>query len=158
MARKTEQENELRGNPGHRKSKPSKSIKPIAPSMPNWLDSLAKEHWREIVPVLLRYGMVTELDGPTLAAMCAAHGRAIAAEKVLSQKGKNGGSTFRSPNGHICQRPEVAIAQNSWKAYYQYAEKFGMTPSARAKLGIVPENANGGEDAEENDYYEELDD
>lgn len=157
MARKTKAQNEMRGNPGKRGPNTKEAPPAAAPEMPSWLDDGAQEHWNFLLPLLQQYDLVTELDGAALGAMCAAHSRAVAAEKVLSKKGKDGGASFRSPNGHICQRPEVKIAETSWKAYYQFAEKFGMTPAARAKMGIAPkQQGNNGSDGE--DYYDELDD
>lgn len=126
----------------------------IEPKMPAFLDAEAKAHWKEVVPLLLKYRLLTELDGSTLGAMCAKYSQAVRAEKVLSTKGEKGGATFRSPNGHICQRPEVKIASDAWKAYYSYAEKFGMTPVARARMRIpLPKPANASKTKDSNGLF-----
>jgi|GEM_PF-3360871 len=137
---KSYEENKKNGFPGKRGKADRKSmdisIATAEPNMPAWLDSGAKEHWQEIVPLLIAYRLCTVLDGPALGAMCSKYSQAVKAERVLNKKGTGGGATFLSPNGHICQRPEVKIAKDAWSAYYQCAEKFGMTPASRARMRI----------------------
>lgn len=128
-----------RGNPGKRgrpkaaaeKASPSVDWIACAPRMPEWLSTEAKKHWEEIVPLLVAKQLVCELDAFVLAKLCSAYGRAVVAEKELAQ-----GLTRTVSGGHKQRKVEEKIAKDAWQQYYQDAEKFGLTPQARAKMRL----------------------
>jgi P27 family predicted phage terminase small subunit len=92
-----------------------------------------KREWRRIVPELERLGLLTLVDRAALAGYCQAWGRAVAAEKVLAEKGM----VKETPNGYLQQRPEVSIAFKAWQAVRAFASEFGLTPSARSRLSVA---------------------
>jgi len=85
-----------------------------------------------LAPTLYSLGLLTELDRSTLAAHCQAYADWYAATKVIAKEG----ATFTSPNGHICQRPEVALAKNALKAMRDFGFDLGLSPSARSRLNV----------------------
>jgi P27 family predicted phage terminase small subunit len=123
----------IEGNPGHRplqKNQPKPT--PVAPSRPAGLKGEAKREWCRIVPELERLGLLTVIDRAALAGYCQAWARAVAAEKVLAEKGQ----VKETPNGYLQQRPEVSIAFKAWQLVRAFAAEFGLTPSARSRLSV----------------------
>jgi len=110
------------------------------PEMPKWLSKEAQEHWKELVPMLMAKNLICELDGFILAQLCSAYSRAVKAEKELAK-----GLSKKLANGYSQPKAEIKIAKEAWKAYHQDAEKFGLTPQARAKMRLpalkAPKNA-----------------
>jgi len=124
----------LQGNPGKR---PLNDAEPqpenIAPECPDWLDDISKSKWESVAPELERIGVLTKIDGATLAAYCKNYGRWVAAEKTLTDKG----TTYESDTakGTIVRvRPELKIAEEAMRQMRAFASEFGLTPSSRSRL------------------------
>ena len=115
----------------------SRAPRPIAirPSPPAWLSAEARREWRRIAPELERLGLLTLVDRAALSIYCAAWGDLVAARRVLARRG----STQRTPNGFLSQRPEVAIASSASKQIRQWCAEFGFTPSARGSMSVSPD-------------------
>lgn len=123
----------LEGNPGHRPlNRYEPKPRPIAPPCPRWLEPEAKREWKRISRELEALGLLTVIDRAVLAGYCQAWARWRAAEEVLTREG----TTFTTPNGYRQQRPEVSIAQKSLQLVAKFATEFGLTPSARTRLGV----------------------
>lgn len=131
---------ELAGNPGKRPLNNSPKPRPVAPKMPRGiLPPEARKLWREVVPKLERLGVVTEVDGPALLLMCLHYAMAVRAARTL----KDAGITVRDTNGVERKHPALQILRDNSSAWRQYAEQFGLTPSARSRLNIPePEDAD----------------
>ncbi len=126
-----------KGNPGQRKLN-DKEPKPEveAPACPDFLSDYAKEEWERIVPELLRNGLLTSLDGATLAAYCAAYGRWREAEERIASSGiviKMG------DKGYIVQSPWLQVANKAIKQIEIFAARFGLSPSDRTRIRIDPQ-------------------
>lgn len=94
-------------------------------------DKIANEHWDYLSSMLLNSKLLAPLDGPCLSMMCMAYSRWQKSEEKISDhlvKDISGGGQRVSVY--------VKIAKESMSLYYSYAEKFGMTPQARAKLRL----------------------
>ncbi len=105
-----------------------------APNCPTWLSREGKAEWRRIVPELEAIWLVATIDRALLAGLCECWSTWVACEKVIREEGR----TFRSPNGHICQRPEVAIGGRALKDLTRLGAEFGLSPSARSRLEVRP--------------------
>jgi P27 family predicted phage terminase small subunit len=85
---------------------------------------------------------VTYVDFGALAIYCQAHARWRRAEEAIQQIAKedpeNGGLVLVTTNGNIVQNPLVGIANSSMRDAIRYGAEFGLTPSSRAGLGIMP--------------------
>lgn len=103
-----------------------------APNCPTWLSREGKAEWRRIVPQLEALGLIAKIDRALLAGLCESWSTWVACEKVIRQEGR----TFKSPNGHICQRPEVAIGCKALKDLTRLGAEFGLSPSARSRLEV----------------------
>lgn len=147
----------LTGNPGKRplnnaEPKPSAT----APKCPTWLDPEAKRLWKELAPELERLGLLTCVDGGSLAAYCQAWAEFRLATETLRREGRcvqTGGQPHEDQDGKPIGRgwiggqmqphPAVAQQRSAWSAIKSFAGLFGLDPSSRSKLHV------GGETAED---------
>jgi len=80
--------NKLRGDPGkrHRYDMEIKGPKGL-PKCPRYLDKVAKEEWKSIVPLLDKMGILSTIDRTALEIYCAAYSRYRQAEIELQKNG-----------------------------------------------------------------------
>lgn len=134
----------LEGNPGKR-ALPEGEPQPAIPSNldpPIWLDELGREAWEQLAPELGRLGMLTVLDMPLFALSCQLYGtirRAGKASKTLTQRSRANG---------LVARPQVGQFTTGLNTLRQLWSDFGVTATARARLGVV--DADAPEDPAEN--------
>lgn len=132
----------LNGNPGKRELNEKEPTPPIGePAMPPSLGELAREYWKSLVPELAPMGILSSLDGKSLAAYCHAYEQWVAADKEISARGilieepildKEGNEV-----GTKLKRNPADIASQSWlKIMKSFLIEFGMTPSARSRLRV----------------------
>lgn len=122
----------LEGNPGKRplpKNEPKPF--PVAPKCPSWLHKYAKQEWKKLATKLEDMGLLTEIDGTTLAAYCQAYARWREAEEFMT---KINNTVFKTPSGYLQQLPQVAIAQKYMALMSTYLAKFGLSPADRAGM------------------------
>lgn len=125
----------LEGNPGHRAIPTPPWPQSRAPRCPSWLDPEAKREWIRVVPDLERLQLLTGIDRASLVVYCQAVAEFEQASAVLRKNGR----TFETPNGFLQARPEVAMLHRSALLIRMFAEQFGLTPSARVRLGKTDE-------------------
>ncbi len=112
--------------------------KPIAPEPPAWLDRTGKATWRKYAPMLERLGLLTEADGESLAAYCAAVSRYVAATKRLKKV------TRENPDDIEAIRKAEISVEKAEQSMRLLSNEFGLTPASRARINLPPE-ANDGE-------------
>lgn len=117
------------------------------PLKPSWLDAEASQHWDYLVSMLLPKGLLTDLDGPALTIMCAAWSRGIRAEEKIQTN-----LCIKVTGGGERVSGFIKIAKDSWASYYNYLEKFGMTPQARAKMHMDLPKRNGSNQQKKTDF------
>jgi len=145
---------QLAGNPGKR---PLNADEPeFAPSeaaAPVYLRGAAKDEWDRLAATLLAQKVLTTADRAALAGYCQAFADWQKAQLVLNKGGKNGGFTFKTGNGYVQQRPEVAIAQKSLSLMLKFGVEFGLTPSSRARMHMGGDGDH--DDAEDKDFFKD---
>lgn len=108
---------------------------------PAYLDDYAADEWRRTWELLWEAGIMTPIDIGALAIYCQAYARWRRAEeaiqKIAKEDPENGGLVVVTTNGNIVQNPLVGIANTSMRDAIKYGAEFGLTPSSRARLGIV---------------------
>jgi len=128
----------LRGNPGRRPlNKHEPQPDPAVPECPDWIDDIAKAHWRHIVPQLHAMGVLARIDQDALAAYCKAYARWRNAEEFIQHKGEV--YTIKDDNGrvrYVQQWPQVSIAQQMYKTILRLQQEFGLTPSSRSRINV----------------------
>jgi P27 family predicted phage terminase small subunit len=131
----------LEGNPGKRKI-PENTPKAPAdmPEPPKHLDKYALEEWERIAEGLNSMGILSSIDQAALAAYCGAYGRWRAAEeeleKLRNEKGSLNALILKTVSGNYIQQPLIGIANKAAGDMVRFAAEFGMTPAARARLGL----------------------
>jgi P27 family predicted phage terminase small subunit len=142
------------GNPGKRRLNPAEPRPASAgvPAPPAELSDEAKTEWRRVARGLHRIGLLTGVDRAALAAYCQAWGRWRQAEHALAEMAMRDPLTralmVRTKDGNLIQNPLVGIANKAMADMVRYAAEFGMTPSARSRIGAAP-NPNDKEDPAE---------
>jgi len=133
----------IEGRRGHRKRNDAEPLPaPRLPGKPEELTPEASALWDQMAPDLIRYGLLTEWDGPAFAAFCEAviaHRKSVALIRVgLLVKGKD------QP---LVVNPGWRVFRDSTTLVCRLGAQFGLTPASRSTLRA---NINGlDEDAEE---------
>lgn len=126
----------LRGNLGNR---PVSSLEPRpdrkAPVCPKHLDAEAKVEWKRLCKLLLKIGVLTEADGMALANLCQAWSTLVKAQLKLNETGM----LFKTPSGYVQQSPLIGIVNNSTDTVLKLSREFGLTPSSRGRLEVLPD-------------------
>lgn len=123
------------GNPGKRKQPENVLVGGrTAPEPPADLRPGALKAWREVVPLLIDAGVLDTVDRQTLAVYCTAVELNELAASILAS-GNGTGLVIVQPSGRVAPDPHFAVWKDTATVIRQFAEQFGLTPSARARLG-----------------------
>lgn len=143
----------LEGNPGKRPLNQLEPIPPDAlPSMPEYFNEYAEECWMRTSTVLYHMKLLTVADRDMMEAYCIAY----ATWREANEDIKKNGSVMQilHPNGEVKYeqvRPQVTIANKALDQMMKLAVQFGMTPSARSRLMVLPK-----EDKKEEESIDDL--
>jgi P27 family predicted phage terminase small subunit len=144
----------------HREPKPD----PGAPRMPAHLRPYAREKWRELVPMLLKMGVISKADGGALTQLCQAYADLREAqdsyakpitilrrrgerldietgemvpvfeEDIVAQPNQPTYVTEGKGGAMIRPRPEVRMIAAAEKRVSDHYTRFGLDPSSRGKV------------------------
>jgi len=132
----------LEGKRGHVPLPVGEPIPPMdLPDPPAHLDDYALEEWRRVAEGLNAMGILSGVDQAAFAAYCGAYSRWRAAEEELNElakKSKLQALVLKTVSGNWIQQPLIGIANKAAGDMVRFATEFGMTPSARARLGVDP--------------------
>jgi P27 family predicted phage terminase small subunit len=103
------------------------------PRPPAWLSGPARQKWREAARLLASAGVLSRLDHDLLAVYCSTWAAwRQAAEAVATE-----GATYRAGGGLLKKHPAVGVAEAARKDLAGLADRLGLTPAARLKLGVM---------------------
>ena len=99
--------------------------------------------------MLERIGLLTEVDLAALANYCSLYSTIVQCERVLREQGytvelREPSTTDAAGNAvpgavrYVQQRPEVAIRHKAILGIRAYLTEFGMTPSSRGRMNVLP--------------------
>lgn len=126
----------LRGNPGKRPiTKDEPRIAVEIPRPPLHMTKDEKKIFRKIAKQLAAARVITQLDSNALMLYCTAYVRWVQANKMIEQDGY----LIDSPNGYAMPSPWLSISNKSFEQMRQIMTEFGMTPSSRTKVTVLPE-------------------
>ena len=131
----------LTNNPGRRpinQHEPTPALVPKKRQPPAWLDAAAKREWRRLAPILVRHGLLTELDVDALTAYCAAW----VTWRGATDKMRTFGIVIQTKTGFPIQSPYVPIANRAMAIMKGLMAEFGMTPSSRSWVSATPDPAS----------------
>lgn len=103
------------------------------PRMPAGLTPEVQRAWRRVVPALAEHGL-QPVDTTALVDLCVCLVRLGEAEAAITEHGV----VVMGYRGSLVKNPAVSIAASYRQALQKWADRFGLTPGARAKL-ILPE-------------------
>ncbi len=109
------------------------------PDPPDWLDETARACWEQIAPQLDEMGCLARIDAHALARYCGLWSRWRKAEEFIAKYGET--YPLKDGSGNIkyfAQFPQVAIAHRLSLALTKIEAEFGMTPSSRSRIEVVP--------------------
>lgn len=125
----------LNGNPSRlnldKKIKMADKLSREVPDPPEYLDDLAKEHWKKIVPELKKMGTLAAVDIGAVEAACTAYSNMVHASKELKLMNTQ---TYKTKSGALQQVPQVGIFNTSASLYKSYCAELGLTPAARTRV------------------------
>jgi len=102
------------------------------PAMPDWLSAEAKREWYRISLILVRRGLLTELDGTVLALYCQAYADYLDALKWCEKMP----GLIRAKNGTLIQSPAIGLRNTAWRNVLRAAAEFGMSPGGRSGIAL----------------------
>ena len=133
----------LRGNTGKRRL--PENIEEVAdeaacaappeikvPPPPKELSVRAKKVWTDLAPQVAAMGCLNPVDEPLFARYCFVLSEAQRCDQILMKQG----TMMMHKNKVKGKRPEVALSAQFWKEAKSLGEKFGITKSARARMGL----------------------
>lgn len=134
----------LEGNPGKRPL-PKDEPKPLDTSKPNppsHLDKYGLEEWNRVCDGLHAMGVLFSIDMAILAAYCVSYSRWKQAEEELGKIRKRGSKLKaliqKTHHGNMIPHPLVGVSNTAARDVLRYAAQLGITPAARAGLGVKP--------------------
>jgi len=123
--------------------------RPVSPSPPAYLDSIARAEWKCLSAIFERLGLLTEIDGAAFAGYCVAHSTLVRINrafkecgyKVLAEKHTVDGAG----NEHLEVKANPLIVQQrlALMAIRSFCTEFGMSPSSRGKISVPGAGENG---------------
>ena len=115
-----------------------------APSCPSWLDAEGKKAWRYVVPILQKRGTISSEDQHALAIYCGCWSRYRLMVEAIQEHGVVMEVVSKHGEVHDRARPEHRIMMDLTKTLRAYQHEFGLTPSARSRIGVASAPASRG--------------
>lgn len=134
---------ELKVLTGNRGKRPLNESEPkptqAKPVRPIEVKGLAKKVWGRIIPELTAMGVLTKIDGETVARYCIASAEWYRASLFIQENGQT--YTSKDSKGRVLSInpwPQIAIA-TKYAAIMKWCEsELGMTPSSRTRIRTEP--------------------
>ena len=125
------------GNPGKQKLPANEPKPPVGtPTCPDWLGDVGRAKWESLVRLLGRVpGLLTEADADALGLY--AHTYEIFLE-ALREIEANGGPTCTGEKGGKYPHPADSRRKQAVADMLRIGARFGMTPSDRAGINLLP--------------------
>jgi P27 family predicted phage terminase small subunit len=119
------------GNPGKRGYNADEPVPPDRlPDCPDHLNAAARAEWHRIAEILVRMGVVSQIDRAVLAAYCQAYGRWVEAEEKLRETPV----MMRTPSGYVQQNPWLGIVNRQLDLMARFMAELGLTPASRSRI------------------------
>ncbi len=96
---------------------------------PDWLGDTARREWDRLAPVLIRMGVLTQIDRDALAVYCEAVAHYQQAVEVIDRTAV----LIRGQRG-LVKNPAAQVARDQAAIIRAMARELGLTPSARAEM------------------------
>jgi len=107
---------------------------PAVPRRPKWLSPNARRHWRELVPMLQRMGVLAAPYSITLGLLTEALANYIAYSEMASKTSL----INKTPAGGYMHNPIYRARDDAWERVLKAAREFGLSPSAVRGVLKIP--------------------
>jgi len=114
------------------------SINHEIPQAPEDLNNEAKKLWQEVCTELKNNGILANVDLGLVEAYCTE----LATYKEAIRQIKKTSPLIKSPSGYPMVSPWQTIRRQSLKAAMDLGQLFGVTPSARTRIGATIKTVN----------------
>jgi P27 family predicted phage terminase small subunit len=115
---------------------------PGAPAPPAYLCEIGQAEWERIVPMLASSGVMSLRHQQTLACYCDALADMVKADQELKQHG----ATFMDDKGRVMNHPAWYRKKDARLHMLRFAEQFGLTASALARVSAVEQTSEEDEE------------
>jgi P27 family predicted phage terminase small subunit len=116
---------------------PNEPKPPLAvPEPPPHLEEREKARFTSMAEMLLRRGVMTELDAGALARYATAWCRWVDAEAEIKKRGL----VVKTSADFVIQNPFLAVANKCMNQMAQIESEFGLTPSSRTRIRMEEPN------------------
>lgn len=125
----------IAGNPGGRPL-PKNEPKPKADTgrCPTRLKGMARKEWNRLVPILKDAGLFTRVDRNAMAMYCDQYSIYCEAMKSINDVG----AVIKDSQNRPAQNPYFRVANKASGIMSRMLVEFGMTPSSRSRVQVVP--------------------
>lgn len=120
------------GNPGRRPLPEPLPLPESSLSKPDLPDA-ASALWDELVPVLEAADVLHRVDQAALEALCMQWERGAVAGRVLKEEGYFALGSM----GQVVEHPALGIERQAHTLFLRFAEQYGITPVARARIATA---------------------
>lgn len=124
------------GNPGRRPLNEKEPSAGKRPKKPRGLDKISSRFWDEFCEMAQDMGVLDRADALAIELMARAYAEWRACDEFC--KGHNGGfyTSKTASGGQIMRQfPQMAAGADAWRRLRSMLGEFGLTPSARVRLG-----------------------
>lgn len=118
-------------NPNEPKPPVSENLPP-----PEFLDKMAADEWKRVVPLLEGMKVLSSADLTALAGYCANFSRWVKAEMSLRQHGLTYETETESGGVMVRKNPMLEISRHAQRQMLAFASEFGLTPASRSRLSV----------------------
>lgn len=102
------------------------------PDPPMWLGPVGREYWNRIAPLLVKYGLLTDMDTEVLATLCDWWEVYRTSAQLLRESPKL--AIVELPGGNQQKSQHSLMRDQAYKALVQLWPKFGLTPEGERRL------------------------
>ena len=136
--------NDLNGNPGRRAPRTDEPQPTIGlPSCPEWLPKAAKAEWKRLGPLLVELGLISKLDRAAFTGYCIAWADLREAQEMVATSSDK---TQETTGGRTISA-WVRLRDNALNQIKAFGSEFGLSPSARTRIGADQPKAKHGKEA-----------
>lgn len=110
------------------------------PPCPSWVSHDARRHWKDLSTLLDGMKILTVADRVALGLLVDAMARYISAKQAVygTKKIAGTGVTTFNAAGNPMKHPMAVLMQEAWKDVLQACREFGLTPSSRTGVRMIP--------------------
>jgi P27 family predicted phage terminase small subunit len=102
------------------------------PQCPAGMTPAARKHWRRLVKILDRAGIISEVDGLSLRLLAESYDTYLTANEKLAAHGL----IAKTTNGTVIQSPFLSIRNRAWEQFVKLGGSFGLNPAARNGMNL----------------------